>query len=384
MNTIQICQTIGYTLPTLHKGKTTFISYYVLSLDGKDAIRIRTKLNFIKDVVQRDLFAKKLIAATIQKLESGWTPLLDEEENKSHKIVEALNLYYNTKNREFEMGEIRKDTLRTIKSHVKIFTEWLQAKKLDQTYLVRFSKKEAADYMTYIFLKREATAKTYNNYLLATSTIFNWFITNSMLQENPFRVCKAKPLKNKSQKVVLIKEERTALKNYLEVNNPSFYLACLLLYHCGIRRTELTKIKIQDIDFKNQVINIDHSIAKMNRNRYATLSPEILEYILTLEINKQPGRYFLIGSNWHPSDSAIAPKKLSDEFSKCRKVLNFHPKTTFYSLRKTGGISRAEEGLSIQAIKDFFGHTSLSSAVTYFENHRNKGNQELKQSKDTF
>lgn len=384
MNNLQICQTIGYTVPTLHAGKTTFISYYVLSLDGKSVQRIRTKLNHIKDPIKRKLFAEKLIDKTLEKLEQGWSPLVSEEDNSALKIIEALDLYYHTKKREYQMSEIRKDTLRSITSKVKIFKTWLALKKLDNIYLQRFSSKDASAYMNYVFLKRKVVAKTYNNYLVDTSTIFNWFISESIIKENPFKLIKAKALKNKSEKVPLTAEERTNLKEYLEVQNPNYLLACLLLYHTGLRRTELTKIKISDIDLKNKVIYVDNSVAKMNRNRYATITPEVYNYLLKLEIHKQPKRYYLIGKFWKPSDYQIAPKKLSDEYSKCRKKLNFHPKTTFYSLRKTGGISRAEEGMSIQAIKDFFGHTTLNSAVTYFENHRNKGNEELKKSKDQF
>ena len=384
MNTLQICQTIGYTIPTLHLGKTSFVNYFVLSLDGKSSHRIRTKINFIKDPIRRKSFGEKLINKTLEKLEEGWYPLLEEEDQKALKLNEALDLYFKTKTREAEISEIRPDTLRAIKSQVKIFRQWLKSKKLDKTYLIRFTGKEAASYMTYIFLKREVSSKTYNNYLVATSTIFNWFISESLIKENPFKKIRSKPLKNKSQKVILTKDERIKLKNYLAVENPMYLLACLLVYHCGIRRTELTKIKIEDIDFKNKVIYIDNSVAKMNRDRYATISPEVMDYLLELEIHKKCSRYYLIGANWKNSDFPISPKRLSDEFAKCRKKLKFHPKTTFYSLRKTGGISRAEEGMSVQAIKDFFGHTSLSSAVTYFENHRSKGNEELKKSKDKF
>ena len=384
MNTLQICQTVGYTVPTLHIGKTTFINYYVLSLDGKSAIRQRTKINAIKDPIKRKKFGETLANKTLDKLEQGWSPLEKEEDQTSLKIDAALELYRSTKEREYQVSEIRQDTFRSIKSSVKIFKEWLKSKKIDKIYLARFTSKEASAYMNYVFLKRKVVAKTYNNYLVNTSTIFNWFISESILTENPFKLIKAKPLKNKSQKVPLTKEERNQLKEALEIENPNYYLACILVYHCGLRRTELTKIKVSDIDFKNKVIYIDNSVAKMNRDRYASITPEVFEYLQKLEINKKPSRYYLIGKNWISSDNPIAPKKLSDEFSKYRKKLNFHPKTTFYSLRKTGGIARAEAGMSIQAIKDFFGHTTLSSAVTYFENHRSKGNQELKESKDSF
>lgn len=384
MNTLQICQTIGYTIPTLHIGKTTFVSYYVLSLDGKSTQRIRTKINHVKDPIKRKRFGQKLVDKTLEKLEQGWSPLQNEDDLSTLKIFPALNLYQTTKERQYEMGEIRKDTYRSIKSSVKIFKDWLTARKLNNIYLASFSKKDASAFMNYVFIKRKVAAKTYNNYLVNTSTIFNWFISESIIKENPFKLIKAKQLKNKSQKVPLSIEERRKLKDYLLDTNPNYYLACLLLYHTGLRRTELTKIKISDIDFRNKVIYIDNSVAKMNRNRYATIPTEVMKYLSQLKINTFPSRNYLIGKNWIPSDTPIAPKKLSDEFAKCRRKLNFHPKTTFYSLRKTGGISRAEQGMSIQAIKDFFGHTSLSSAVTYFENHRSKGNEELKNSTDTF
>lgn len=384
MNLLQICQTIGYTVPQYHNGKSSFISYYVLSIDGQKAIRIRNKLNYIKNAKHRKKYAEDLIESILAKLESGWSPLIDEKEQQSKTLEDAVNLYYSIKEREYEIGEIRKDTIRSIKSTCKIFLQWASSSNLSSVYLLRFSTENAVAFMDYVFLKRKVSAKTYNNYLVGVSTIFNWFIAQSMIRDNPFRLLKSKKVKKKSQKVPLTQQERKKLKELLTEENKPFLLVCLLMYHSGIRRTEMTKLCIEDIDFRHKVIRIESENAKMNRFRYASLPNEVVHFMLELNLHEFPAHYYIVGLNWCPSEIQMYPGKLTKEFAKYRTLLKFHPKTTLYSLRKSGGLAKAENGLSVQAIKDYFGHTSLSSAVTYFENHRSKGNIELKELIDEF
>lgn len=47
-------------------------------------------------------------------------------------------------------------------------------------------------------------------------------------------------------------------------------------------------------------------------------------------------------------------------------------------------IPKAEDKISVQALKGFFGHTDLKTASNYLENHRNKGNDELKNNVSDF
>ncbi len=67
-----------------------------------------------------------------------------------------------------------------------------------------------------------------------------------------------------------------------------------------------------------------------------------------------------------------------------RKVLQLHPNAVLYSLRKTAAIQKAEDGMSMQGLKEYLGHTGMQAAAHYMENHRFKGNDEVKNKSSDF
>ena len=385
MSKNQSSKIVGYSIPNYSSGKHAVVSYYVRDLsDQNRMLRKQIKLNHIKCEKERLKYATILCKELYDKLKKGWHPDGVLDRRKEVVLSEAIQRYLKAKEKDFANGYIRKDSLRTIKSFCTILDQWLISSQNKFISLENFTHTYAKEFLEHIYEKRNASPRTYNNYLTATRTMFNQFKESYNITTNPFERIKAKPLVNKSEKVPLTKEERIKVREYLTEHNKHYLLCCLMVYHCGVRRTELTKLKLSDIDIKNSVIRITAQNAKMKRERYASIPQEVIELMIELNIFSAPGRYYIVGKDWQPSDVAISPKKLSDEWTRLRKHCQLHPQAQFYSLRKTGGIERAQDQLSIQAIKDFFGHTGLSAAVNYLENHRSKGNEELKKYSQRF
>jgi len=374
----------GYSVPLYRNNQDAYIEYYVVDLNDKSKkSRKRIKLNHIPQD-ERDRYAADTIKKLLADLRKGWHPDKGFATKNEKNIIFCIDNYFQVKTREFEQGEIREDTIRAITSMTKIFKIWLTDNKYTHYNVENFTSQDAASFMNYVYMERKISNKTFNNYLASLRTIFNYFISQDWVTVSPFAKIKKKVLNNKSQRVPLTHEERTKVKEYLYKTNKPFLLACLLLFHSGIRRTELTKVKISDIAPGNQVIILKKEITKMKRQRVSSMPKEVIDLMLELDLFKQPGRYFLIGANWQPGDVEIKPKKLSDEWAKVRKVLKLHDMAQFYSLRKSGGIQKAEDKLSLQAIKDFFGHVTMDAAAHYYENHRNIGNEELKNNVSDF
>lgn len=380
----QAVKILGYSIPTYTRGKSSRITYYVRDLrDYERVLRKQIRLDYIKDVRSRDKYARDIIKELHEKLKRGWHP--DGEIQDSYITISvALEHYLSKKQKEFKDGQLRYDSIRSLKSMMGVFLKWLQTNKYQDLLPTNFTKRHAAEYLEYIYMGKDVSSTTYNNYLMYARMFFNEFIQQDYCTLNPFKHIKQKIAQNKSERVPLTIEERKKIKEYFLEKNPWYLLGILLIFHCGIRRTELTKIKIEDIDLQNRVIVVKNNVAKTKRQRYASMPLEVIEFMLLIKIFDYPGRNFLIGNEWCPGDQAVTPKRLTKTWARARVKLKLHPKAQLYSVRKTGGIQKAEDKISVQALKDFFGHTDLKTASNYLENHRNKGNDELKHNVSDF
>lgn len=369
---------LGYSTPTYTSGKRSLISYYVRDLlDSDKMVRKQIRLDYIKDEVQRTRYARKLCKELELKLYDGWHPDLDKEHLSYVSLEQGIEEYLRIKEKEYKHGHIRWDSIKSTRSMIGIFGRWLKKKRYHKMALPSFSKRHAGEYMDYIYLEKDVSPTTYNNYLSYCNMFWNFFMSRDYCHKSPFKFIKRKKKAQKSMRLALSKDERKVVREYWEEHNQYFLLCILIIFHCGIRRTELTKIKIEDIDMSKQVIRVPHYAAKTGRERYATMTQEVIFKLLELNILNKPTNYFLIGNKWEPSNVAIKPKRLSDTWTYTRDKIGLKKHIDLYSVRKTGAIQKAEDNLSVQALKDFLGHSDIQAASYYLENHRFKGNQEI-------
>lgn len=369
---------LGYSTPTYTSGKRSLVTYYVRDLlDSTKMIRKQIRLDYIKDDLQRASYARKLCNELEIKLSEGWHPELEKEELSYVCLEDGLKAYIELKEKEYKHGHIRWDSIKSTRSMVGIFTKWLQSKRLEKMAIPSFTKRHANDYMNFIYMEKDVSPTTYNNYLSYCNMFWNFFMERDYCNKSPFKFIKRKKKAFNSTRLPLTVEERERVKAYWEENNPHYLLCILILFHSGIRRTELTKLKVEDIDIERRVIKVPHYAAKSGRERYATIPDQVLEQLEKLEILSYPKDYFILGKKWIPNKEAIKPKRLSDTWTYTRKKIGLKENVDLYSVRKTGAIQKAEDNLSVQALKDFLGHSGIQAASYYLENHRARGNKEI-------
>src|SRR6202035_5283471 len=82
----------------------------------------------------------------------------------------------------------------------------------------------------------------------------------------------------------------------------------MTLYATGVRRAELTHLKVSDIDSQRMVIHVQG--AKGRKDRDVMLSPKLLE---TLRghwrgLRHKPSAWLFPGNRWHTGDTPITTK----------------------------------------------------------------------------
>ena len=146
-----------------------------------------------------------------------------------------------------------------------------------------------------------------------------------------------------------------------------------LLAYCGLRRFELAKIKIEDIDFNTNKIQI---LGKKKIDRLATLfSDQLVEdlklYITYVLNNKKQGYLFPAVSSLNENEHITATQinRIVAKAGKRAQLENPHPdlkNINPHMLRHSCARILKDKGLSLEVVQKVLGHLSYKTTMDLY------------------
>jgi integrase/recombinase XerC len=208
--------------------------------------------------------------------------------------------------------------------------------------------------------RKTASLKAYYNYLLRMGQI----------KANPLKG--HKPVKSsKKREVPFSEQEMDRLFNLFPQANTfedsRNQLIVELLYTTGIRRSELTGIKLSDLDLSSGTLKV---LGKRNKER---LIPLLKEVVVRFEV------YLDFRKNTFPELDCDAiflsnkGNKLNDSFvyriiNRYLREVSDKSKRSPHMLRHTFATHLLNKGADINSVKELLGHSSLASTQVYTHN----------------
>ena len=134
----------------------------------------------------------------------------------------------------------------------------------------------------------------------------------------------------------------------------------MMLYGTGLRREELCRLRLTDIDSQRMVIRVDQG--KGQKDRYVMLSPKLLEILRSWwRVNKP--RHWLF-----PSDIPgrhISKDAVEQACQKARRISGIRKTITPHCLRHGFAVHLLESGTDVRTIQLLLGHRSLATTARY-------------------
>lgn len=348
---------LDYVPAELREGKEWMVVYYVRHPQTGVMKRIRIRVNRIKSITERRKFGKALANEINQKLPTGWNRFIEQQAPRAYTLLtDAFNHYLNTR------GGAH-DTMRTYRSIVKMVELWLEHRKKKKMMVVGVDKAMCVDFLRWIIVEREVGPRTYNNYLQMCKTIWNWFIEHQFCSVNPWNGFKKKRARAKTR-LPIPDHDRHRISEWFRENNRAMYVLCALMFTTGIRRTEATKLKVGDINFKDRRIDMPADITKSGKARSPFLHEWMVE-LLREYVGENPRSYYLIGREWRPHVKGHCPTQITDWWTKMRNTLGLRREYQLYSLRDTGIQTMLNAGVPVHVVANQFGHSSLEITSKY-------------------
>lgn len=354
---------IDYKPAELRQNKDWIIIYYA-RVPASDKMKLfRVRVPKIKKLTERKKYAKKMEVSINQKLESGWTPFYDNQINNYKSIDVVFDSFLQISEKEVKDGVKRIDTIRGYKSLLKIFRLYLSERATTVKFLIEIDINTISSFLDYVYLERNASPRTYNNYLRFLNTLFFWCKSKGYLQQNPAENIKKKQQQQKKREVLgLLEKEK--LNNY-GVENKEYYTLCMCTYYSFLRRTELTKIKVSEVNLKQGFITVLGENSKNRKTENVTIPNNLLPLLIDHLKNANNSDFLFSKNDFKAGKQQLPPKKISDEWAKFRKTENVENKFQFYSLKDTGITDLLNSGIAAIKVRDQARHHDLKITEGY-------------------
>ena len=186
-------------------------------------------------------------------------------------------------------------------------------------------------------------------------------VAQKIISENPCKAVALPKVEHKEMQTIPAEQLQAFLKEAKETGVYEMYYIELAT---GLRRGELLGLKWTDVDWKNGIIKVRRSIARMNgeivestlktKNSYRTvsISPQAIE-VLKEQKAKTNDQYIFPSPNGGP----ISPDSVNNMLKRVLARAGI-PKVRFHDLRHTFATIALQNGVDIKTVSGMLGHFS--------------------------
>lgn len=205
------------------------------------------------------------------------------------------------------------------------------------------------------FLSEKFSDSSSSSIILFLSAIKYSFL--SILEKDPTLNIK-RPKKEKKLPLVLTQQEIKQILN--SIKNKKSKLIISLMYACGMRVSELTNLKIKDLDFEEKVGYIRQAKGRKDRifNIPLYLIKELKKQKNLQEKNKQ--EYLFTGPK-----GKLTERNIQKIVSLVSKRSGISKQIHCHTLRHSFATHLLEAGVDIRKIQELLGHADLSTTQIY-------------------
>jgi site-specific recombinase XerD len=216
----------------------------------------------------------------------------------------------------------------------------------------KLKEEQARQYLLYL-RERGMSQSQYKQAVAAIRFFYRHIMHNPVLTEHiPY------PRKSRTLPTVLTEEEvRAILEHTARYRDRVIFET---LYAAGLRVCEVLKLQLSDINSKEMTLRIE--AGKGKKDRFAMLSPRLLEVLREYYRRSRPQRFLFPGKGGKkPLDESVVQRM----FKRALRKAKITKPASVHTLRHAFATHLLEHGTDLRVIQGLLGHKSLQSTLVY-------------------
>jgi site-specific recombinase XerD len=222
----------------------------------------------------------------------------------------------------------------------------------------RLGPRHIREYQAALFQERKFSPNTVAQHLAALRFFYTKTLKRAWsIEETPY------PKKIVHLPAILSQEEVARLIN--AARPPLHRTLLMALYATGLRRAELARLKVSDVDSQRMVIHVQGG--KGRRDRDVLLSPKLLEELREhwRRLRRKRSVWLFPSRHAHASDRPITPKAIYHACKRAARRAALQKAVRPHTLRHCFATHLLENGADLRAIQILLGHRDLKETTIY-------------------
>lgn len=353
---------VGWKTPTFHQASECYVAVSAFDPSrGKMCIK-KFMLGHIKGKRVQRVYGEALIKRLTEKLMEGWNPWLEIVQPLEYTpFEEACDRYEGLLLKMTAEHNMREESVISYTSRIRMLRKWVKKEKINLYYTYQFNRTLVGQFLDYIFIDRNNTLRTRNNYLSWLKTFCKFLLERGYISTNPTEsfscVKRNKQLKNRD---VIPDKVLADIRDWLLEHNKHYLLACYILHYLFVRPKEMSYLKVGDFSIEKKTLFLHGSATKNHDDALLTVPDHVLKLMIELHVFDRPGNCFLFSDNFKPGAERRSEKAFRDYWHHhVRKEIGFTERYKFYSLKDTGITNMLKANTDILTVRDQARHSSI-------------------------
>jgi integrase/recombinase XerD len=252
-------------------------------------------------------------------------------------------------------GQRRNYAETTISSYIRIVEDFSRRFQRAPDCL---GPKHIREYQSELFKKRKLAASTVTVYLAALRFFYGKTLKKSWSAVET-------PYPKSAEHVPSILSQQEVARLIDAADSPFHRTLLMTLYATGVRRAELTHLKISDVDSQRMVIHVRGG--KGRKDRDVMLSPKLLKELREhwRRLRRKPSEWLFPGNQQHTNDRPISTKAVWHACRNAAKRAGIQKQVHPHTLRHCFATHLLEQGADLRNIQMLLGHSDLEQTTIY-------------------
>lgn len=296
-----------------------------------------------------------------EKFGIPWTAVADNEKVKVPEELNRVSLNQTLLQKVKDKIQLKGYSQQTAKNYLNNLKRFLDvvSKNMDPTLITK------EDIETYLLKRQQEHPSSESDINAHINSIK--FLYEQVLGYERMLFYLPRPVKPMQLPKVLGENELERL--FRSVKNLKHKTILLTAFSCGLRVSEVVRLKVSDIDSDRMQVFIERSKGK--KDRYVTLSPVLLvvlrKYVQSQ--NPRPAHYLFEGQK---KGDPYSTRSAQTIFNRAVKAAGIRKEVTFHVLRHSFATHLLEKGVDTKYIKELLGHFDIKTTERYLHVTREK------------
>jgi integrase len=337
-------------------------------------------INRFHTIKERTEHALMLQEAINIELKNGFNPFSLAEDPFTKNFSEALDYALSKKSM-----SVSDRTNIEYKSQLKFIKDAIKHCYLDEVPITQIKRANIKQVL--YWLQANKSTNTYNKYLLVLKTLFSVLVEDELIEFSPVHGIKAQKKHETPGYVSFDAKTKETVRNLMYADSFAFGLIGETIYETGIRPNEVLSLKWENINYDELTITVPGISSKNNKIRIVPVKQSLIDKYKRHELdNNCPKTWYIFSDKltFESGEIKLHRNRLSDRWHEVIHEQGLPSNLKLYGLKHTGADDKIMAGISLDYLKELYGHHSTKMTRIYAKKITQKAGEVIRKDAPDF